>query len=150
MTEGRDRSKMQLALFRLSHTQGQIELTAETYALLKIGLSEAMSQLKKGKQSNRKGKEPWNKGKIGVSPETSKRISDAKRGEKHQYFGKRLSEDIRLKMSLAKRGKSPSNKTELTDAKIADIKRMRKSMTLQQLSDATGVSVSVIRRVLRD
>jgi len=141
---------MQLALFRLSHNEQQIELTAETYALLKVGLSEAMSQLKKGKQSNRKGKEPWNKGKIGVSPETSKRISDAKRGEKHQYFGKKLSEDICLKMSLAKKGKPPSNKTELTNAQIADIKRLRESMTLQQLSEVTGVSVSVIRRVLKD
>ena len=43
--------------------------------------------------------------------ETKRKISDSKKGEKNPFFGKRHSEQTKLKMSIARKGKLKSKET---------------------------------------
>ena len=55
----------------------------------------------------KKGKTPWNKGKINVySEETRKKMSESKKGENNPMYRKRHSEETRKKMSEARKGEN--------------------------------------------
>lgn len=104
-----------------------------------------------GEKNHRYGKSPWNKGKTGIyseetlernaeahrglipwnkglkgaqvhSEETRRRMSEAKRGEKHHMYGKHLSEEHRRNLSKAKQG---TLTTEETKRKISEAHRGR-------------------------
>jgi hypothetical protein len=56
---------------------------------------------------------PWNKGKTGVQPvsdETRQKKRENMSGENNHFFGKKLSEDHKKKLSDAHKGKTPWNK----------------------------------------
>ncbi len=51
------------------------------------------------------GKTPWNKGQKNVySDETKQKMSEAKRGEKHFFYGKHHTEETKKKISEANKG----------------------------------------------
>jgi hypothetical protein len=59
--------------------------------------------------------------------ETKRRIADSRMGEKHPFYGKKLSEETRKRMSESRRGKKHSAETKLK-IKMTNIetKRQRK------------------------
>ena len=55
----------------------------------------------------KKGKTPWNKGKVNVySEETRKKMSESKKGKNNPMYRKRHSEETRKKMSEARKGEN--------------------------------------------
>ena len=53
-----------------------------------------------------KGRTPWNKGKTNIYSEESKRkMSESQKGEKHWNYGKHLSEEWKIKIGEANKGK---------------------------------------------
>lgn len=57
---------------------------------------------------NAKGDIPWNKGKFGfqkVSKETKSKMSESKKGNNNYWFGKKMSIELRNKLSISHLGK---------------------------------------------
>lgn len=78
------------------------------------------------------GRTPWNKGKKGISDETRKKLSEAKRG-------KRLSEEHKRKLSEARKGKTTWNKgkrlSEETKRKISETLKGKQRKRTERTQD---------------
>lgn len=96
-----------------------------------------------------------------LSEETKRKMSEAKRGEKHHFFGKHLSEETRRKMSEARKGEnnplfgkhfSEESKRKMSEAKRGkhhsdETKRkMSESLKGRQFSDETRRKISEAKR----
>ncbi len=79
------------------------------------------------------------------SLETRKKLSESIKGERHHFFGKHLSSEMKEKISKGNRGnKSPNRK--LSENKIIEIKTLLKENKLsqQQICKIFGVSDSTV------
>lgn len=84
---------------------------------------------------------PWNKGK------KCPQISEAFKGEKHPMYGKKLSEETKLKMSLAGKGRkfTEGHKRKLSEA----FKGEKNPMYGKNHSEETRQNISIAGRIIR-
>lgn len=123
MTEGEDRSKMLYALQGMKaenkfQNRYHTKITARVYEKYRIEHAENHSRVMKAKQLV-----PWNKGGAALTDEQRKRISDAAKNRKpisaearakgnEKRRGQKRSEETKLKMSQAAKGKSKGPMSE--------------------------------------
>ena len=103
------------------------------------------------------GKKPWNFGKTGIySEETIKKMSISQKiasarnpnnGEKNGMFGKRHSEETKLKMSKSRSGNNHCRYIDFTDDQWMEIIELRTSgITYLKIAKIFGVHEETIRK----
>lgn len=96
----------------------------------------------KGKKEAQKA---WNKGKTGIySEETLKALSEGRKG-------KRASKEVRMRMSLNRRGEKNSN-SKLTESKVISIRKIyqNREMTQKRLAEKYGVTPTMINNIIKN
>ena len=150
MTEGEDRSKMLYALNGMKaqnkyQERYHTKITARVYEKYRIEHSENHSKVMKSKNII-----PWNKGGAVLTDEQRKRISEAAKNRKpmsaearakgnEKRKGQKRSEDTKLKMSMAAKGKPKGPMSE--EQKLA------RSITMTGKSKKEGHGTNVANAV---
>lgn len=139
------RKKMSIANTGRKHTEEWIQnsIKRHTGAIRSVETRKKLSEA-------RKGRTPWNKGKVGVqvvTDETRLKMSLARKGEKNPNYGKNLSDEVKdkirnahigmkmpLHVLLAQTGRKMSNETRLKISKsLIGNKRALKRITINNL-----------------
>ena len=110
-----------------------------------------MSIAQTGKKLSEKAKKKISIAQTGrthcVSDETRKKMSEAQSGEKHPMWGKKHTEETRIKMSKTRKGK----RRKLTQKQVKSIheKYSTGKYSYDKLSDIYNVSKSTIHRIIK-
>lgn len=97
-----------------------------------------------------KGKKSWSEGKTKETDPILKTISDKLKGEKNHFYGKKHTEEFKLRLSLQKRGEK-SNNAKLTWEIIRQIRELKKlGLSNRKIGAMFGVSGTTIFSIVNN